>query len=513
MSTVEGKLGYPSLCAAFEAAANALPDFEIARDEGAVWTYRDLRHRARMAAKALINDGLLKGERVAIWADNHMEWVVAGLAVHAAGGVIVPIGTRLRGREVADIMRRSNARMLLTDPGFGSTDFVAAIEGEDVPALKRIVVFAPCATSGRVMAWEAFQALGRTIAEEELDRRIASVGADDLSDILFTSGTTGQPKGVPMTHGQSLVACELFQKYGGRFHDSDRYAVTFPFAHNAGYRAGWLASVLLRVCFVPVRNLSPTSLLKLATTERLTVMPAVPTVLLAMLDHPERAQYDLGNVRRIMTGATSIPIALITRLQAEFGKDAIATAYGLTECAGLVSHTRPEDEAETIVTTVGRVFEELDVRLIDDFGNVVPAGENGEIIVRGATVMTAYLDDPEATATAFTPDGYFRTGDIGSLDAAGNLKITDRLKDMYIVGGFNAYPAEIEHYLRQLDGVRDAAVVGVPDERLGQVGHAFVIRDADVALDETGGITWCREGLANDKAPREVTFVGSSGGG
>ncbi|WP_165618406.1 AMP-binding enzyme, partial [Mycobacterium talmoniae] len=222
-----------------------------------------------------------------------------------------------------------------------------------------------------------------------------------------------------------------------------------------------------------------------------------PTISQTLLDHPDRAEYDLSSLRFAVTGAATVPVVLIERMQTELDIDIVLTAYGLTESAGFATMCRADDDAVTVATTCGRPIADYELRV----------GEHGEVLLRGANIMLGYLDDPDATAAAIDADGWLHTGDVGQLDHAGNLRITDRLKDMYICGGFNVYPAEIEQVLARLDGVADAAVIGVPDERLGEVGKAFVVRRAGSGLDEAAVIAYAREHLANFKAPRSVAFV------
>jgi acyl-CoA synthetase (AMP-forming)/AMP-acid ligase II len=236
--------------------------------------------------------------------------------------------------------------------------------------------------------------------------------------------------------------------------------------------------------------------------QRITVLPGPPTIYQTLLDHPRRGDYDLTSLRFAVTGAAVVPVVLIERMQVELDIDIVLTAYGLTEASGFGTMCRADDDAVTVATTCGRPIADFELR-IDAAGD----SEAGEVLLRGPNVMLGYLDDPEATAAAIDADGWLHTGDVGKLDDAGNLSITDRLKDMYICGGFNVYPAEIEQVLARLDGVADSAVIGVADERLGEVGKAFVVVKAGHQLDEATVIAYTREHLANFKTPRTVAFV------
>ncbi len=235
---------------------------------------------------------------------------------------------------------------------------------------------------------------------------------------------------------------------------------------------------------------------------RITVLPGPPTIYQTLLDHPKRGEYDLSSLRFAVTGAAVVPVVLIERMQTELDIDIVLTAYGLTEANGFGTMCTADDDAVTVATTCGRPIADFEL-CIDD-----PAEDGtGEVLLRGPNVMLGYLDDPKATAAAIDPDGWLHTGDVGKLDAAGNLSITDRLKDMYICGGFNVYPAEVEQVLARLDGVAESAVIGVPDERLGEVGKAFVVTLPGVTLDEKTIIAYTREHLANFKTPRSVEFL------
>ena len=500
-----------SLYTAFQSAVAAHGNRIAIRDGEKHISWTALDGHARSAARAMLTLGIAPGDRFSIWAGNQWRWVVAGLAGQAAGATLIPASTRLKAREIADLLRRADARILFCDPAFGNYDFVASITAEDLPNLAHIVVFDDRPEDGRVIGWEAFVDRVNidltSVSNDALDARIAAIEPQGIADIIFTSGTTGSPKGVPMTHTQSLIACKQQQECVSHYVPGDVFAVTYPFAHNAGYRAGWQAALLYGVTIIPMRSYDALDFLKMIDRERVTVLPAVPTIFQAILDHPERSQYDLSSLRICATGATTIPVALIERMQATFGADAVMTGYGLTEAAGSVSNTRPGDPATVIATTTGKPLANLEVRLLDPEHDDVAQGSPGEIAVRGPQVMLAYYQDEAATSAAFTDDGFLLTGDVGVLDVDGNLSITDRIKDMYLVGGFNTYPAEIEQQLRCMDGIADVAVIGVDDDRLGQVGKAFIVPASGTTLDADQIISWCRGHMANYKVPRSVVFI------
>ena len=333
------------------------------------------------------------------------------------------------------------------------------------------------------------------------------MGPGDVSDILFTSGTTGTPKGVVQTHDRTLrVASDWVAMTG--LTAGDRYLMVNPYFHMFGLKAGILASITAGATMFPEPVFDVDRVLARVGEERITVLPGPPTLYQSLLDHPSRGDYDLSSLRVAVTGAADIPVELIRRIDAELPFSTIITGYGLTE-GGTAAATGPDDDAETIATTVGRPRPGFSLRVVDGSGNDVAPGETGEVLLRGGSVMSHYLDDPAATAAALSPDGWLTTGDLGVVDERGCLRIVGRSKDMYIVGGFNAYPAEIENALLRHPDVVQAAVIGVPDERLGEVGMAFVVtRSGDRSVADQI-ISWSRDEMANYKVPRVVEVVDS----
>ncbi|GAA0949953.1 FadD3 family acyl-CoA ligase [Actinocorallia libanotica] len=451
-------------------AADRFGDAEAVVDGAVRLGFGELAERAGIAAGAFASAGIGRGDRVALCAPNSAEWIVAAFGLLAAGGVLVPVNPRFRPEETAEVLARSGARAVLVRQGFLGREYTAP------PGVPVIDLGSDFLDSGAPFARE--------------------VDGDDIADVVFTSGTTGRPKGVMMSHRQTL------RKYAGwgdlvGLREGDRYLVANPFAHTFGYKAGCVASLIKGCTVIPVPVFDLDAVLGLVEREKVTVLPGPPSVYHALLSAPgdrsTRGGYDVSSLRVASTGAADIPVELVRRIRDELPFASVTTAYGLTE-AGTVTASRPGDPFEQIATTVGTPCDGMEVRVADD----------GEVLVRGYSVMRGYLDDPEATAEAVDADGWLRTGDLGSLDDGGRLKIIGRKKDMFIVGGFNAYPAEIEGVLLGHPAVAQAAVVGVPDERLGQVGRAFVVPRAPVT--EEGLIAWSRERLAGYKVPRRVEF-------
>jgi HIP---CoA ligase len=469
-------------------------------------SYAELFEEARTFGAALVASGVEPGDRVSIWAGNGAAWITAALGLWQAGAVLVPVNTRFKGLEAAEILARSRARALVTVVDFLDTDYVALLRGTGVelPALETVVVASgrpPAGTSG----WEAFLARATPQGRAEVDRRRAAVTPDDPSDILFTSGTTGRPKGVVSTHSRTLAVAKDWVAMTG-LQPGDRYLQINPYFHMFGLKAGILASVVAGATMLPEPVFDVDRSLRRVEAERVTVLPGAPTLYQSLLDHPDRDRYDLSSLRVGVTGAADIPVALIQRIFDELPYSLMISGYGLTE-GGTALATAPDDDPETIATTVGRPRPTFELRLVGPDGDDVAEGEAGEILLRGASVMLEYLDDPEATAQTLSSDGWLRTGDIGQRTEHGCVRIVGRAKDMFIVGGFNAYPAEIENALLRHPDLQAVAVIGIPDPRLGEVGMAFVVPrpGSTVAADDV--IRWARDQMANFKVPRVVELV------
>ncbi|WP_336880450.1 FadD3 family acyl-CoA ligase [Rhodococcus globerulus] len=428
-------------------------------------TFLELADRVRRAAGALASIGVDKGDRVAIWAPNSAEWIIAAFGILTAGGVLVPVNTRYKADEAADIIRRSGAKAVLVQKGFLGLEYSAP---DDVPVIDLKSDFL---SSGAPFECE--------------------ISGDDIADIMYTSGTTGRPKGVMMNHHQTLRMfsewCDLAD-----LREGDRYLVVNPFFHMFGYKAGVVASLIRGATILPVAVLDVDQVLELVETEKITMLPGPPTLYQSLLSAPSTR--DLSSLRAAVTGSADIPVELIRRVAKELPFQTIMTGYGLSE-GGTATASRPGDSFEQIATTVGTPCDGIELRIADD----------SEVLIRGYNVMQGYLDDPQATAEAIDTDGWLHTGDLGKLDDEGRLSIVGRKKDMFIVGGFNAYPAEIEGFLLEHPAVDQVAVIGVPDERMGQVGKAFVVTKHPVAAEDL--LSWSRERMAGFKAPRTVEFL------
>jgi acyl-CoA synthetase (AMP-forming)/AMP-acid ligase II len=496
------------------ADAERFGDDEALVDGEVRLTYAELWTAARRAAAGFVAAGVQPGDRVAMWAPNIWEWPVALVGLHAAGAAVVPLNTRYKGGEAAYILDKSRARLLVTIDGFLGSDYVSMLDDHDLPHLEQIVVLRPQrnaeieAAPSRVVSWDDFLGAGDAAStfDAEVDRRLDALTADDLSDIMFTSGTTGAPKGVMATHGQSVRAYAEWARLVG-LRRGDRYLVISPFFHSFGYKAGIVASLTTGATMVPQAVFDVPAAMRNVADHQITMLPGPPAIYQTILNHPDLAGFDLTSLRLAVTGAAAVPVSLVERMKTDLGFETVLTAYGLTEATGFVTSCRAEDDAETIATTSGRAIEDVEVRIVDDDGNARGPDEPGEIVVRGYNVMSGYFEDDEQTRATIDADSWLHTGDVGTLDERGYIRITDRKKDMYIVGGFNAYPAEIENLLTAHEDVAQVAVIGVPDERLGEVGMAFVVPTTGRTVDGDGLIAWARERMANYKAPSYVRVV------
>jgi acyl-CoA synthetase (AMP-forming)/AMP-acid ligase II len=500
-----GDLLWASIPAMACDAAARFGDAVAVVDEGRRITYTELVADARRVTAALIATGLERGERAAVWSPNRYEWLVAALGILGAGGAVVPVNTRFKSEEVRYILERSGARAVFTVGEFLGVDYAATLADlrDGLPNLLVVVGFDDDSAADQTLA--GFQAIGDAVDDAVVGARIEAVGGDDISDVLFTSGTTGAPKGVLMTHAQTLRQFSDWCDMTGLL-EGDRYMIVNPFFHMFGYKAGCLASLIRGATIIPKPVFEVDDLLRTVAEESVTVFPGPPTVYQSILDHPDRDAHDLSSLRVAVTGAADIPVELIRRMAEELPFRLIITGYGLTE-AGTVTGTAPDDDFETIATTVGRVRPGLEIRVVGDDGADAVVGEAGELVVRGYSVMRGYLDDPEATAATIDAEGWLHTGDLATLDERGCVRIVGRIKDMFIVGGFNAYPAEIENLLLGHPAVARAAVVGMPDARLGEVGMAFVVVAPGAVLEPDELIAWSRDAMANYKVPRAVELV------
>ena len=476
--------------AVLHAAAERHGDHPAYVESGRTLSFTRLLDQVRATAQGYLVLGLQPKDRVVVWAPNSIEWAVAALAVSYAGGVLVPANSRYTGHEVAEIVDRTRATLVVVADGFlGRTQIADLRAASALPSVREVLDVDDLAS---------VRERGAHVTAEEIEARADAVATDDVADILFTSGTTGRPKGAMSAHRQTIGVADAWGSLGGVTSD-DRYLVVNPFFHSFGYKIGIVVGLLTGATLYPVAAFDVDETMQLIQDARITVFPGAPTLYQSLLAAPNRGDYDLSSLRLAVTGAAVVPVVLIERMRAAAPEglaiDNVVTAFGMTE-AVVATMCRDGDDAEVVANTCGRAIPGMEARI----------SEEGELLLRGEYVMLGYLDDEDATREAIDEDGWLHTGDVGTLDGNGNLTITDRLKDMYISGGFNVYPAEVEQALMRLEGVNDVAVVGVPDERMGEIGKAYVVRASD-SLTADGVIDFAKERLANFKVPRQVEFV------
>ncbi len=486
-------------------AAALWPDAIAVEDADVRFTFAQLASEVERAARACLAAGIERGDRVAIWAPNSWAWEVAALALQSAGAVLVTLNTRFKAHEAAYVLGKSRARLLFTVGDFVGMNYADTIAGEKLPQLDRVIALAGAGKNAQL--WSEFIATGERVSAATARARAASVTPDDLSDILFTSGTTGFPKGVMTAHGQNLRVFDAWSGLGLGLRAGDRYLIVNPYFHAFGYKAGWLSCLIRGATALPHAVFDVPAVLARIGRDRVSVLPGPPTLYQSILAHPDRNNYDLSCLRLAATGAAAVPVEMVRRMKSELGFETVITAYGLTESCGTVSLCTPGDDPETIANTCGKALAGTEVKCMRADGSEAPRGEPGEVWVRGYNVMRGYFEDAAETAKAIDAGGWLHTGDIAVMDARGYLRITDRIKDMYIYGGFNCYPAEIENLIYKHPGIAQVAVIGVPNERQGEIGMAFVVPTPGATIEPDELVKWCRANMANYKVPGSVRIV------
>jgi HIP---CoA ligase len=468
-------------------------------DDSATVTFDELHEQVRAAAGAMIEAGVEAGERVALWAPNSCQWAVASLAVLFAGGTVVPVNARYTAVEARDLVARADCRLVIAEGELQGRSLAqeATLTGEST-----VVSLGATVPSG-LESWAEFVSVASSSAE--IDRRLAALTPDDVSHVQYTSGTTGVPKGAMLRHGAMVETTMRWTEVVG-LTVGDRYPVISPFSHISGHKTGLLACLVSGAAALPVSNFNPERVEALAADHGVTVIQGPPTLFHALIERARGGTPAFASLRVGVTGAAVIPPTLVREMFEVLGLSSVVTSYGLTETTGVCTMTRPGDSVDVVAETSGRPIAGVDVRIIDEAGAQVAAGERGQIVVQGIGLMRGYLDDPEATSATMR-DGWLATGDVGSIGDDGNLRIVDRLKDMVVVGGFNVYPAEVERVLLESPTVWQAAVIGLPDERLGEVPGAFVVPAEGAQIDVGSLVAFLATRLANFKVPRTIWVV------
>ena len=498
------------------AMAAARPDGDalVVPHQGVRWSWRELLERADALATGLLEAGLQPGDRVGIWAPNCAEWTLTQFATARAGLILVTINPAYRVTEVEYALNKVRCAALITAPALKTSDYLGMLRelglpGEASTRLPHLRFIASLGTAEHA-GFLPFAALAERPADApRLAQVAAGLKATDAVNIQFTSGTTGFPKGATLTH-RNILNNGRFVGAAIGLTPADRICIPVPLYHCFGMVMGNLAAVAHGATMVyPAESFDPLAVLRTVAAEHCTALYGVPTMFIAVLNHPQFGEFELQSLRTGIMAGSPCPIATMKEVIARMHMHEVTIAYGMTETSPVSFQTGRDDPLEERVSTVGRIQPHLEVKIVDAMGRTVPRGVPGELCTRGYSVMLGYWDDAEKTAEAVDSEGWMHTGDLATLDEQGYCRITGRSKDMVIRGGENVYPREIEEYLLTHPEVLDAQVVGVPDERYGEEVCAWVVlREGATATDETLR-EYCRGRIAHFKVPRYVRLVES----
>ncbi len=450
------------------------------------WTYTRLLDDAERCARALLAR-FEPGDRVAVWAPNVPEWVILELGAGLAGVVLVTVNPAFQAREVAYVLTQSRSSGIFVLPEFRGNPMLATLESvrPELPELREVI---------RLDEWDDF------MASAPDDTPLPAVTPDDPAQIQYTSGTTGFPKGALLHHrGICNNGKHTALLAGGA--EGAAWLNPMPLFHTGGCVLGTLGALALAATHIPVLLFDPALVLELIESEKVAIMGGVPTMLVALMEHPDFASRDLSSMTTVVSGGSTVPAALVRRIEEILGVDFVIV-FGQTECSPVASMTRPSDSAEDKGGTIGLAMPQTEIKIIDpETGETVPVGEVGEYLTRGYHVMHGYFEMPEATADAIDADGWLHTGDLCAMDERGYCTVEGRLKDMIIRGGENIYPRELEDLLFSRDDVAEVAVVGLPDDRFGEVVGAFIRPAPGTEIDKAALFAHLREHLAPHKTP------------
>ncbi|AAU23669.1 AMP-binding protein [Bacillus sp. GM2] len=506
-----------------EKTAADAPDHEavVYPDRGLRYTYREFDQLCRKVAKGLMALGIDKGEHVAIWASNTPEWLTAQFASAKAGAVLVTANTNYQLSELEYVLKQSDATTLILMESYRGTSYIDILcklipelkEGEPgrlaserLPFLKNIILLGDQRHPGMYL-WDDLLKLSGSVSEKALDRRMERLKEHDVINMQYTSGTTGFPKGVMLTHSNlannaaNIAECMNLSK-------KDRMCIPVPFFHCFGCVLGTLACVTAGATMVPVQEFSPKEVLSAVETEKCTALHGVPTMFIAELNDPDFASYDLSSLRTGIMAGSNCPIEVMKKVIDNMGMSEITIAYGQTEASPVITQTRVNDSLKRRVETVGRALPNVEVKITEPGTNrEVERGVQGELCTRGYHVMKGYYKNPEATAAVIDEDGFLHTGDLAVMDEEGYCRITGRLKDMIIRGGENIYPREIEEFLYKHPDILDVQIVGVPDETFGEEVSAWIKLKSGASMTADELKEYCKGKIARYKIPRYIAFV------
>ena len=489
--------------------------------QGVRWTYTELNERVTRLAAGLIRLGLAPGDRVGIWSPNCAEWVLTQFATARAGLIMVNINPAYRRTELAYALEQSGCRALILAPGFKGTDYLAMLAelvpelptsrpghlvARQLPQLQHVIRLGAARTQGMVN----FDTVALEADDADIARLAACAAAvqfDEPVNIQFTSGTTGTPKGATLTH-HNILNNGFFIGAAMRLSERDRLCIPVPLYHCFGMVLGNLACVTHGAAMVyPGEGFDPVAVLRTVQEERCTALHGVPTMFIAILDHPDFAQYDLSTLRTGIMAGSPCPTEVMARVIDTMHMAEVTIAYGMTETSPVSFQSATTDPVALRVATIGRVHPHLEVKIVDGAGNIVPRGATGELLTRGYAVMQGYWNDPARTREVIDAARWMHTGDLATLDDQGYATIVGRAKDMVIRGGENIYPREVEEFLYKHPQVLDVQCVGVPDKKYGEELCACIVLRPGGQASADDIRAFCAGQIAHYKIPRYVRFV------
>lgn len=499
--------------------AREFPDNDAAifSEEGIRWSYRDFAAEVDRLAAGLLRIGVERGERVGIWSPNRSEWVLTQFATARIGAILVCVNPAYRVFELEYALNNVSCATLVTATSFKTSDYVAMLNelapelaqsepgqlaSEKLPHLKRVIVLGETAPPG-MMRFADVQQLGDGADVATLDDIQATLNPDDPINIQFTSGTTGNPKGACLTH-MNILNNAANVTGTMNFTDQDRLCIPVPFYHCFGMVMGTLGCATKGATMViPGEGFEPASTLRAVSDEKCTALYGVPTMFVAELALPNFAEYDLSHLRTGIMAGASCPVEVMKQVQSQMNMDEVTIAYGMTETSPVSFQSDLDDPLDKRVRTVGRIHPHVECKIVDEAGETVPVGTQGELWTRGYSVMKGYWNDPDKTAASITQEGWMMTGDLAVLDEEGYCDITGRVKDMIIRGGENVYPREIEDFLFTHDKIAQAQVFGIPDDRYGEIVCAWIV-PSDDSLSAESVAEFCKGKIAHFKVPTHI---------
>ena len=484
-------------------------------------TYQELDAETNELAKAFIGMGIEKGEHVAIWSDNKREWLLSQYATGKMGAVLVTVNTNYQAAELEYLLKQSDATTLILDEGFKGTSYIDIIRkicpelaGNDkgnlvsgaFPHFKRVILMTEREEEG-MFTWSELMAHAADVTDQQLEERFRLLEPEDVINIQYTSGTTGFPKGVMLTHNNVVNNGKLIGDFM-KLTERDRVCIPVPFFHCFGCVLGTLAAVTHGSAMILLEQFDPLRVLQAVQDEKATALHGVPTMFIAELNHPSFKKFDTSTLRTGIMAGSVCPAEVMKRVIEDMGASEITICYGQTESSPVITQTKTDDPFEKRVSTVGKPHPHVEVKLIDPVtGEEVETGMPGELCTRGYHVMKGYYKNEEATHAAIDEEGWLHTGDIAVMDADGYLDITGRIKDMVIRGGENIYPKEIEEFLYTHPGISDVQVVGVPDSKYGEELMAWVIPKEGAKLDAEAVRAFCTGKISYHKIPKYIEFT------